>query len=97
MQIPNERIIKFKISRKEKADLEPRIYYLIVDVFSKGNVLMCDSDMKIITLTHNTVISGRKLLKKEVYPVPEPGNLNFFDIDLENLKSEMRKSELVRD
>jgi predicted ribosome quality control (RQC) complex YloA/Tae2 family protein len=86
-QIDFERILKLTFNTKEDT------YYLIIELFSKGNVILCNKDMKIIyPLTHqkwkDRVIKGGQFYKYPLKPI------NIFNITLDDLKQEIEKTEM---
>ncbi|PIO00558.1 hypothetical protein COT72_00585 [archaeon CG10_big_fil_rev_8_21_14_0_10_43_11] len=61
-----DRIIEIHFETKEG----PRI--LVSELFSPGNVLLCEGDYKIIALQHVQIFNDRKLIVHKVYEPPEP-------------------------
>ena len=81
-----DRIIKFKISRKEGD------YSLYIELFSTGNIILVNPDGKIIlpfikqTWEHRS-IKGRKLY------IPPPSQINPFNLTKEKFKELLKESE----
>lgn len=86
-----DRIIKFKISKKEGN------YTLVVEFFSDGNIILVDPDDKIILPFIRQSWAHRKLKGREPY-VPPPDQINPFDLTLEKFKDLIKESssDLVR-
>lgn len=85
-QINSERIVELIFSTKEEN------YHLIIELFAKGNAVLCRENLDIILPLRNTKWKERELKSgiKYEYPAKE---VNFFSITLPEFKSITEKSE----
>lgn len=83
-----ERILEFHFEKKEK-------YVLIVELFGSGNVVLCDSNNKIIDCLHKQVWRHRTVKPSEIYSYPPSNNLNPFNLKPDDLKV-LPKDTLVK-
>jgi len=65
-----DRIIVFMIEKKQK-------YYLIVELFGKGNIILCNENMKIINILLSESFSSRILKPGKIYDFPPSRNVSF--------------------
>jgi len=84
-QWETERIVVFELERSEK-------YYLIIEFFSKGNVLLTDKDYHIIAAMEKQFWKERTLKAKEKY-LPPSGGINWKKITEKELSNILQKSE----
>jgi len=78
-QIGIERIIKLTIEVKEvkdsgKENNQINEYYLYIELFNKGNIILCDKDNKIIGLAEVQRWSDRELKVNNIYQPPKSEN-----------------------
>ena len=83
-----ERIVELEFEKNEK-------YILIVELFSSGNVILCDKDYKIINCLHNQVWRHRVIRPNEKYSYPPSNNINPLNIGHNDLKS-LSKDSIVK-
>ncbi|TKJ17358.1 hypothetical protein CEE44_02380 [Candidatus Woesearchaeota archaeon B3_Woes] len=89
-QVNSERIIKFLFETKEEK------YYLIVELFNKGNIILCDNDNKILCLLKRHKWRDRELKTNVKYNLP-PKKVNFFELDKSTIKEILNiKKQLVK-
>ncbi|MCS3921698.1 putative ribosome quality control (RQC) complex YloA/Tae2 family protein [Methanococcus voltae PS] len=74
-------------------------YMLIIELFKDGNVILLDSDNKIIMPLRTERFSDRKLIPKEEYRFPtqrdlEPANLEY-EVTKKIFKEELKKEEFI--
>jgi predicted ribosome quality control (RQC) complex YloA/Tae2 family protein len=74
-QICSERIVEIELSKKEGS------YFLMVELFSKGNVVLCDSEKNIMSVWSNQTWKERTVKAKEKYHLPE--RLDVFSLSKE--------------
>ena len=79
-QFGAERVIILEFASKEAS------CKIIVELFSKGNIILCDGDMKIISVSERQIWSARKLNPGEQYVFP-PARMDFFSATDQNLLS----------
>ncbi len=89
-QVDFDRIVILKIRAKES-------YYLIVELFGKGNVILTDKDFNILAIFRKAVYKGKELDIKQKYIFPE-SRVNPFEIDEKKLMDIINnsKKDLVR-
>ncbi len=85
-QVKSERIIDFLFSAKEEN------YHLIVEMFSKGNVVLCKEDYTIIQALEHQEWKDRVIKPREIYKAPIR-KYNLFEISREELHDLMKSSE----
>ena len=78
-QIGSERILEFLFETKESK------FILIVELFSKGNAILCKEDYTIISVLEMQQWKDRELKSKIKYEFP-PEKMNFFKLDESKLK-----------
>ena len=64
-QLSFERIIEFDLETKDQK------YKLIVELFSKGNIVVCDEDYNIFSAMETQIWSDRSIKAKEIYKYPK--------------------------
>jgi predicted ribosome quality control (RQC) complex YloA/Tae2 family protein len=74
----HERIIELTLQHKENT------FHLIIELFSRGNLILCDPDYIIISLLERQIMKARKINMKETYVPPEK-EYNFFTLTKSNL------------
>ncbi len=84
-QHDSERIVVFELQKKEK-------YYVIVELFSKGNVVLCDDQWMIVGLLQRQIWKDRNVAVREKYIFPSAG-VNWNKLTLAKLKEIISKSE----
>lgn len=83
-----ERIVEFEFDKKEK-------YILIAELFSTGNVILCDKDHVIINCLHNQVWRHRVIKPKEKYSYPPSSSINPFSLKPDDFKN-LSKDSVVK-
>lgn len=87
-------LLRMRITKIEQIDVE-RISYLtfsgfdkefvlICEFFGDGNILLCDSHLKILALLHSIEVRHRELKVGMTYTPPPQKGLNIFDINEKN-------------
>lgn len=80
-----ERIIEFGFEKKEK-------YILIAELFSTGNIILCDENYNIINCLHNQAWRHRIIRPKEKYSYPPSSSINSLNLKADDFKSLSRDS-----
>ena len=80
-----ERIVVFELEKAEK-------YFLIIELYSKGNVVLTDDNYNIIGVFERQIWRDREVKAKEKYIFPESRS-NWKEINEEKLKGILSKSE----
>jgi predicted ribosome quality control (RQC) complex YloA/Tae2 family protein len=83
-----ERIVEFEFDKKER-------FILIAELFSSGNVILCDKDYNIINCLHNQAWRHRMIRPGEKYSYPPSNNANPFTLKPEDFKS-LSKDSIVK-
>jgi len=86
-----DRIIKLEVSKKEGS------YFLIIEFFSDGNIILVDPDGKIVAPLISQSWSHRTIKTHETY-IPPPEQVNPFNLNFEEFVEILKKSkaDLVR-
>lgn len=84
-QVNFERVIMFTFQRKEEKK------YLIIELFSKGNIIFCDDKLNILNTLREEHWKDRDIKKKQMYQQPISNNL--LKINEEELNSIIKKSK----
>jgi len=84
-QKDSERIVVFELEKAER-------YYLIIELYSKGNVVLTDSDYNIIGVLERQIWKDRTVKAKEKYIFPE-ARTNWKKLDEKGLKVILATSE----
>lgn len=82
-----ERVVELTL---EKANSK---YYLILELFSKGNVILCDSEHKIIIPLIMVAFDYRTIKAREIYKLPPSSGSDIITLSLESFERTIRKSE----
>jgi predicted ribosome quality control (RQC) complex YloA/Tae2 family protein len=78
-QVGSERILEILFETKEDN------FILIVELFSKGNIILCREDYTILSVLESQQWKDRELKSKIKYEFPPP-RMNFFKLDPEKIK-----------
>ena len=81
----SERIVIFELEKLEK-------YFLIVELFSKGNIILTDAKNVIITALESQEWKDRTVKAKEKYVFP-PLEINWKELTAKKLQEILKKSE----
>jgi len=94
-------LLRAKVGRIEQKDAERIVYLsfnnfekefvLVAELFGDGNLILCNSDMKILALLHSIDVRHRKLSVGLQYSRPPSNSLNIFDVRREHF-DEMAES-----
>lgn len=84
-QQESERIVVFELEKAEK-------YFLIVELFSKGNIILTDAKDVIITALEAQEWKDRTIKPKEKYTFP-PLEINWKELSVKKLQEILKKSE----
>jgi len=87
-QINSERIIEFLLGTKGAK------YRLIIELFSKGNIILCKEDYEIIAILEIQSWKDRELKPHFKYISP-PKRADFFNLDLKSLKKILESDKLL--
>jgi predicted ribosome quality control (RQC) complex YloA/Tae2 family protein len=85
-QIGLERIMRIHFNAKE-AD-----FIMFLEMFSKGNLILCDENLMIISPLERQIWKGREVKPKVKYELPK-ARVNPFDIDIQELRELIFKSK----
>ena len=84
-----ERVVEIEIETFENTSTKN--YFIIFELFSKGNIIICDENYQILNILEQQHWTTRELRKGEKYLFPKSEN-NVLHIDFENFKSIIKKS-----
>ncbi len=86
-----DRILKFKISKKEG------VYTLVIELFSNGNIVLVNPEGKIILPFIRQTWAHRSVKGREPY-IPPPSQINPFKLDLDKFSDLLKESntDIVR-
>jgi predicted ribosome quality control (RQC) complex YloA/Tae2 family protein len=87
-QLGNERIVRIEFSGQ---------IIMYIELFGKGNIILCDNEDKIINVEEKQVWKDRSLVKDELYKYPKK-DYDYLSINAEQLKwlSEDKKINIVK-
>ncbi len=71
-----------------------REFVMVGEFFGDGNIILCNSEMKILALQHSIDVRHRKLRVGLKYAPPPESGLDIFDISMANFE-DLKKSELT--
>ncbi|HLC81933.1 MAG TPA: NFACT family protein [Candidatus Nanoarchaeia archaeon] len=80
-----ERIVVFQLEK-------PETYYLIIELFSKGNVILADAQWMAIGVLEQQLWKDRSVKAKHSYTFPSPG-INWKIISLPDFEKILKKSD----
>ena len=78
-------MVIFEIEKLEK-------YFLIIELFSKGNIILTDAKNVIITALENQEWKDRTIKPKEKYVFP-PLDINWKEVSVKRVQEVLKKSE----
>ena len=92
-QPTQERILKLEISKKEDEII--KTYFLYMELFAGGNVILTNEENLILSILENKIIKDVKIRAKEEYKLPNEKEKEFIltNLDEEKLKEKIKKSE----
>ena len=73
--------------------MELQDYYLILELFLNGNIILTDKEFKIISAFKKDENKNRKISKGELYLFPESAKLNPKEMGFENFKQSFEKDD----
>ncbi len=85
-----ERVLELKFDSKKEGKLQR--FNLIIELFSKGNVIFCDEKYKILNLMEEQHWSARELKRNEIYIFPKSKN-KIINITKNEFKETIKNSE----
>lgn len=88
-QEETERIIYILFKRFEKE------FILIGEFFGEGNIILCNNDMKILSLLHSVEVRHRNLKTGTQYVPPPQNGLNILQIKREKLNEVMESTSTI--
>jgi len=84
-----ERVVTLIIESRSGTDIS--IYYLIIELFSKGNIIFCDDKFKILNILEEQVWKDRTLKRGEKYDYPK-SRINTMHVIDEEFRTQLRNS-----
>lgn len=93
-QVENERILKIKISKKKTDTEEFEIFYLILELFANGNIIITDNNFKIKNSLEKKKFKDRTVMVRDVYQLPPQKEISIFTLKKDKFSEELNKSDL---
>ena len=84
-----ERVVTLII--ESRSGTEVSIYYLVIELFSKGNIIFCDEKFKILNILEEQVWKDRTLKRNETYKYPQ-SRINTMHVSEETFKQQLGNS-----
>ncbi|MDR1819825.1 MAG: NFACT family protein [Methanobrevibacter sp.] len=81
-----DRVIKLEVQKEQK-------YTLVIELFSKGNIILLDEENNIIMPLKRKLWSDRDISSKKEYKYPSITGINPIDLSLENLTQLFKESD----
>ena len=92
-QVESERILIFRVEKKnEKEELDS--FYLIIELFANGNVIVCDEDFNIKNSLYKKKFKDRSLMVHNKYELPPQKKLRIESLDKKMFEDERENSDL---
>lgn len=82
----SERIIELVFEKKDER------FILVIELFSKGNIILCDANYKILTVLFRQTWRDRTIKRNEIYKFP-PTLVNLFCIKEKEFKDIIKNSQ----
>lgn len=90
--VDSERILKINIEKKEGEELKN--YFLVLELFANGNVILTDDNLKILNSLQKKKFKDRKVMVREQYELPPAKELTIINLDSEKFKKVLAESDL---
>lgn len=92
-QIPQERILKLEITKL--IDEKIISYFLYIELFAGGNVILTNSESLILSTLENRIIKDVKVRAKQIYNLPQKNEMTLFldDLNIDILKKSLSSYE----
>jgi len=84
-----ERVVTLIIESKNGTEIS--IYYIIIELFSKGNIIFCDEKFKILNILEEQTWKDRTLKRNETYIYPK-SRINTLHVNEEEFRSQLGNS-----
>lgn len=91
-QINLERVLKIVLSKKQEDGIKE--YHLFIELFSGGNIIICDSEDTILNSLIKKTYKDRNVRNKQHYELPPSRVVSPLEIGEEELSEIIEKSEL---
>ncbi len=91
-QVPNERIFKVAIEKKIEDKIET--FYLVLELFAGGNIILCDNEMKIKNALERKNFKDRSIKVKDIYELPPSKDINPHNVDIKKFKMDFENAGL---
>ena len=85
-----ERVITITLDVKNGSEISQ--YYLIIELFSKGNIVFCDEKLKILNILEEQTWKDRTLKRQETYIYPK-SKINTLKISEEDFSKQLKSSD----
>lgn len=84
VQVEGERILILRVQRKVEDEIKD--YYLVFELFAKGNILLCDKDMMITHTFATQHFRDRTLKTHQKYEIPKNSSPSLTSVSKEELQ-----------
>jgi predicted ribosome quality control (RQC) complex YloA/Tae2 family protein len=85
-----------KVESSKDKGLETDIFYLFIEIFANGNVVLCNNDLTIINILKKIKSRERFLKVGEKYELPQSKELSVFKLDFDVLKRNLDDLSIVK-
>ncbi|MDA3855642.1 MAG: NFACT family protein [Candidatus Woesearchaeota archaeon] len=92
-QMENERILKIIITKKNEKE-EMDTFYIFIELFSNGNVILTDENLNIKNSLTKKTYKDRSIKVHEKYELPPQKEISIFNLDKEKFISMFEKEDL---
>lgn len=92
-QIEGERILKIEIDKKEKEEIKK--YYIILEVFAGGNIILADEHLTIKNALDKKSFKDRKVKVHQTYELPPKKELSPFNLNKELFEQSLKETDLT--
>jgi predicted ribosome quality control (RQC) complex YloA/Tae2 family protein len=85
-----ERVITITLETRTGTEITP--YYLIIELFSKGNIIFCDDKLQILNIVEEQTWKDRTLKRKETYIYPK-AKINTLKLGEQEFSEQLKSSD----
>jgi predicted ribosome quality control (RQC) complex YloA/Tae2 family protein len=91
-QLDGERILEIKIEKKEGEEIIT--YYLILELFANGNIILTDDNFTIKNAAIKRKFKDRKVMVKDQYELPPQKEISITNLNEQKFISMLKESDL---
>jgi len=93
-QFENERILKIEIDKKNSKTGEMDTFYLFIELFANGNIIITDKNWIIKNSIIKKKFKDRKVIVKEKFELPPQRDISIFNLDESLFRKLLLESDL---